>query len=88
MFRRAMGQRPLERLDIVIPEVALAVVAGADLPLPRRVVEALLEAGELFLRRDVQEEFQDGRVVVGPSNFSQSLMKSNRAFQTSFGTSW
>ena len=36
-------------LDVVVPELALLVVALADLPVPRRIVEPLLEALELLL---------------------------------------
>ena len=60
---RAVRERILESVDVVVPVVALAVVRRADLPLPSGIVEPLLEAGKLLVLRDVEKEFQDRRVV-------------------------
>ncbi len=64
MFGRAARQGRLEGLDVVVPFFALGIVAGADLPLVRRIVEPRLEALELFFFGDVEKEFQNGRLVL------------------------
>ena len=61
---RAVRQRVLESLDVIVPAIALAVIGRADLPLPRGIVEALLEPRELLLLRDVEEELEDRRLVL------------------------
>ena len=50
-------------LDVLRPQLALGVVAFADLPMPRRIIESLLEAQQLLLGADVEEEFQDSGSV-------------------------
>src|SRR5262249_26387158 len=50
--------------DVFRPQLALGIVAFADLPMSRRIVQALREARELFFRTDVQIEFQDARAVL------------------------
>ena len=64
MFGRAARQGRLEGLDVVVPFFALGIVAGADLPLVRRIVEPRLETLELFFFGDVEKEFQNGRLVL------------------------
>ena len=61
----AARERLLVRGDVVVPVLALRVVGLADLPLLGRVFEALPEARELLFLRDVQEELEDARVVLG-----------------------
>jgi hypothetical protein len=59
-----LAQRLFVGFDVVGPELALGVVAFADFPVARRVVEPLLEALELLLGADVQEELEDARAVL------------------------
>ncbi len=54
----------LERLDVVRPQLALRVVGLADFPVPRRVIEPLLEALELLLGADVEIELENARAVL------------------------
>jgi hypothetical protein len=61
---RAFGQHVFVCRHVVVPEGPFLVVRIADLPLPRRVVEPLLEALELLVFRDVEEELHDRRVVL------------------------
>ena len=63
----------LVSLDVLRPQFALGVVALADLPLPRRIIEALLEALKLLLRADMEINFTI-RVPLCASVFSKSLI--------------
>src|SRR5271166_777013 len=59
------AHRVLERLDVLVPQRSLGIVGLADLPVARRVVEALRKARELLLLADVEEKFQDRSSVLG-----------------------
>src|SRR4029453_2162092 len=54
----------LEGLDVITPIFALLVIRIADFPLPCWVIQSLFEPGELFLFRNVQEKFENRRVVL------------------------
>ena len=65
MLGTRLSEHILERLDVIIPIVAFLVVRFADLPLTRQIIEPLLKPGELFVFGNVQEKFENGRVVLG-----------------------
>src|SRR5688572_29811225 len=66
---RGPGVGPLEhlvdRLLVLVPLLAVAPVVGADLPVLVGVLLALLEAPELLLFRDVEEDLDHRTAVVG-----------------------
>src|SRR5271166_588907 len=49
LARAGRVHRVLERLDVVVPQRPFRIIGFADLPVARRVVEALREARELLL---------------------------------------
>ena len=51
------------RFDVFRPQLALRVVRLADLPVAGGIVEPLLEALELLLGADMQEELENARAV-------------------------
>src|SRR5438046_10608375 len=53
----------LEGLDVVPPIFAFFVIRVTDLPLTIRFIQSLLEPGELFLLRNMQEKFENRCVV-------------------------
>src|SRR5215472_12597773 len=59
-LRAGQGYGVLVCLHILRPQLAFGVVAFADLPISRRIVEPLLETRQLFLRADVEKELQNG----------------------------
>ena len=65
MVGRAVAQGVFVHGLIVVPMGALLEVVGVEFPVFARVVEAGLEAGGLFRFRNVQEELDDARAVVG-----------------------
>jgi len=62
-LRAGQGHGVLIRIHVLRPQLALGIVAVTDLPIPRRIVESLGEAGQLLLRADVEVELQDARAV-------------------------
>src|SRR5438874_4463917 len=64
MFGARFVKYILERLDVITPIFAFFVIRVADLPLAIRVIQSLLEPGKLFLFRNVQEKFENRRVVL------------------------
>ena len=54
----------LERIDVIPPIFAFFVIRVTDLPLTIRVIQSLLEPGELFLFRNMQEKFENRCVVL------------------------
>src|SRR5271170_2087427 len=65
MLGRALHEHVLIRGNIIVPKLALFVIALADLPMAHRIVQPCLEARELLVGRNVKEELDDERVV-GP----------------------
>src|SRR4029079_17821887 len=53
----------LERLDVITPIFAFFVIRVTDLPLAIRVIQSLLEPGQLFLFRNMQEKLENRCVV-------------------------
>jgi hypothetical protein len=69
VLRARQGHGVLVRVHVLRPQLAFGVVAFADLPIPRRVVEPLLEARQLLFRADVEKELQNGRAVLRQHRF-------------------
>src|SRR5208337_2974654 len=67
--RRVLGgrgpNRLLERIHVVVPELALMHVGRGKLPVLIGLFEALHEALLLFLAREVEEELEDDRPLPG-----------------------
>ena len=53
----------LESLDVITPIFAFFVIRATDLPLTIRVIQSLLESGELLLFRNMQKKFENRCVV-------------------------
>ena len=64
VFGAAPGERVLVSRRVVVPVGSLLVIGLADLPLLGRVVEPILEALQLLVFRDVQEELEDVGIVL------------------------
>ena len=64
MFGAALAQRGFERCGIGVPEWTFRVVPVADLPVTGGVVDARLEAFQLFFGVDVQIELEGMSAVV------------------------
>lgn len=64
MFGAASAESRLECAGVGAPIGTFRIVARADFPMPRRIVDPLLEAHELFLGIDLEIKLQDMCTVV------------------------
>src|SRR6478672_2234733 len=55
--------------NVFRPQLAFRIVAFADLPLPRRIIQTLREARELLFGTDVQVEFEDTGAILNKHFF-------------------
>ena len=65
MLGTRLSKHIFKCLDVVTPIVAFLVVRFTDLPLASRIIQSLLEPGKLFVFGNVEEKFENGRVVLG-----------------------
>ena len=64
LFGRAAVECILVGHCVIVPSVAFGVIAGADFPLPCRIIEPRLKPGELLIFRNRQKELEHHRVVL------------------------
>ena len=65
LFRRSGADGLLERVHVVVPELALVHVGRRRLPVLLGPLKPLQEAPLLFLTREVQDELEDDRPLPG-----------------------
>ena len=58
-------QSSFESVHIFVPMLSFFEIAGVELPVPRGIVESLLESPLLLVLADMEEELEDLHVIVG-----------------------
>src|SRR6266513_625779 len=81
MLGTGLSEHVLECLDVISPIVAFLVIRFADLPLASRIIESLLEPGQLFVFGNVEEKFENGRVCL-PHQWCGTLDSRNHSRPT------